>query len=83
MTISFNKLRMIKASLPVGTIKRIAKELNMEEETVRNYFGGDNYSEGHSVGLHIEPGPDGGICQIDDSTVLDRALEILKEDGGL
>ncbi|MCM1311990.1 MAG: DNA-binding protein [Bacteroides sp.] len=79
MTISFNQLRLIKASLPVGSIRRIAAELNMEEETVRNYFGGDNYSEGCSVGIHFEPGPDGGICQIDDPTVLNRALEILKE----
>lgn len=79
MTISFNKLRMIKASLPVGSIRRIAAELNMDEETVRNYFGGDNYAEGQSVGLHIEPGPDGGICEIDDPTVLNMALEILKE----
>ncbi len=79
MTISFNKLRLIKASLPVGSIRRIAMELNMEEETVRNFFGGENYSEGRSVGIHLEPGPDGGICQIDDPTVLNRAIEILKE----
>jgi hypothetical protein len=34
---------------------------------------------GSAVGFHIEPGPQGGIVVIDDTTVLDRALEILAE----
>lgn len=79
MTITFNELRRIKAALPTGSISRIAKELGLAEQTVRNFFGGDNYDEGQSVGLHIEPGPDGGICRIDNPEVLRRALEILEE----
>ncbi len=80
--ITFNELRRIKDSLPTGSMHRIADELNMDVETVRNFFGADNYKDGSSVGLHIEPGPDGGIVEIDDTTVLDRALEILKESAG-
>ncbi|HBL34691.1 MAG TPA: DNA-binding protein, partial [Porphyromonadaceae bacterium] len=30
-----------------------------------------------SVGIHIEPGPDGGIVVLDDTTIFDRALKIL------
>ena len=76
---TFNELRRIKDSLPDGSMHRIAEELGMDVETVRNFFGGDNYKEGMAVGIHVEPGPDGGIVVIDDTTVLDRALQILEE----
>lgn len=78
--ITFNKLRYIKDSLPEGSIHRIADELNLDVWTVRNYFGGAD-NEGDSVGIHIEPGPDGGIVLIDDTKVLDRAIELLDEIG--
>ena len=78
-TITFNELRKIKDSLPDGSMHRIADELAMSVETVRNFFGGSNFKQGESVGLHLEPGPDGGIVMIDDTTVLEKALEILKE----
>ena len=35
-TLTFNELRAFKNSLPHGTIARIADELGIEEETVRN-----------------------------------------------
>ena len=38
--ITFNELRQIKAQLPEGSIHRIADELNLDVETVRNFFGG-------------------------------------------
>ncbi|BEG98621.1 DNA-binding protein [Bacteroides sedimenti] len=78
-TISFNELRKIKDSLPSGSMHRIADELNLDVETVRNFFGGSNFKEGKSVGLHTEPGPDGGLVMLDDTTVLELALKILKE----
>ncbi len=78
-TITFNELRKIKDSLPTGSMHRIADELNMSVETVRNFFGGHNFQNGHSVGIHLEPGPDGGLVMLDDTTVLDKALAILKE----
>ena len=78
-TITFNELRRIKYSLPTGSMHRIADELNLSVETVRNFFGGQNFKQGESVGIHLEPGPDGGLVMLDDTTVLDKALQILKE----
>lgn len=78
-TITFNKLRNIKDRLPEGSIRKISKELNLNVETVRNYFGGVNYKEGKSVGVHVEQGPDGGIVELDDTTILDCAFRILEE----
>ncbi len=76
-TITFNELRALKDKLPDGSIHQIAEELDMKPETVRNYFGGYNYKEGKSVGVHIEPGPGGGIVVLDDTTIFDKALRIL------
>lgn len=76
-TLTFNELRALKDKLPDGSIHRIAEELGLKPETVRNYFGGYNYTEGKSIGVHIEPGPDGGIVVLDDSTIFDKALSIL------
>jgi len=75
--ITFNELRHIKDSLPAGSISQIAQEFGIEVETVRNYFGGANYVKGKSVGLHIEPGPDGGIVLLDDCAILDRAQALI------
>ena len=78
-TITFNELRDIKDRLPDGTIHGIAGELGVTVETVRNYFGGQNYKEGNSCGIHIQPGPGGGIVLLSDTSILERALEILGE----
>ena len=78
-TITFNELRRIKDSLPSRSMHRIADELNMTVETVRNFFGGHNFKNGKSVGIHLEPGPDGGLVMLDDTTVLEKALQILRE----
>ncbi len=78
-TITFNELRKIKDSLPDGSTHRIADELGLSVETVRNYFGGQNFQDGKSCGIHIEPGPDGGLVVLDDTTILDRAMQILAE----
>ena len=42
-TITFNELRRLKDSLPDGSTHRIADELGISVETVRNYFGGHNF----------------------------------------
>lgn len=75
--ITFNELRKIKDSLPDGSIKKLAHEFSVSEETVRNYFGGANYTDGKVVGIHMEEGPDGGIVLLDDTTILERAMEML------
>ena len=78
-TISFNELRRIKDSLPDGSMREIADKLNVTVQTVRNYFGGTNYEYGKNCGLHIEPGPDGGIVILDDTQIYEMAIEILEK----
>ena len=78
-TITFNELRKIKDSLPSGSMHRIADELNMSVVTVRNFFGGHNFNTGKSVGIHLEPGPDGGLVMLHETTLLDKPIDILKE----
>ena len=80
MNITFNELRRIKHSLPTGSVERIAKELNLEAQTVRNYFGATKYSDdGQLIGKHIQPGPDGGYVSLKDTSILDLAMKILAE----
>lgn len=78
-TITFNELRRIKDSLPDGSMHQIADKLNLTVQTVRNYFGGTNYEYGNNCGLHIEPGPEGGYVILDDTQILDMALEMLEK----
>jgi hypothetical protein len=78
-TITFNELRRIKDSLPDGSVHQIADKLNLTVQTVRNYFGGTNYEYGNNCGLHIEPGPEGGYVILDDTQILDMALEMLEK----
>lgn len=77
-TITFNELRRIKDQLPDGSMQNIAEKLNLNVETVRNYFGGTDYFRGESVGFHYEQGPDGGIVTLDDTTILELANDILE-----
>ncbi len=79
MNITFEELRKIKDSLPDGSIHRIAEELGVTDETVRNYFGGKNYRKGEPVDFHIEPGPGGGIVHLEDTHIYEMAQSILAE----
>ncbi len=72
-TITFNELRRIKDSLPEGGIRKIARELDLSEEEVRNYFG-----KGESAGIHYEKGPNGGTVVIEDTTILDLAKKMIE-----
>ena len=38
-----------------------------------------DYKDGSGCGVHIEPGPDGGMVQLDDTTILEMAQRILEE----
>lgn len=79
MVLTFNELRRIKDRLPSGSSQRIADELGIDIEVVRNYFGGRHFDGGNTVGVHFEPGPDGGIVTLDDTSILDVAKRILGE----
>ncbi|MBK6364121.1 MAG: DNA-binding protein [Saprospiraceae bacterium] len=79
MNITFDELRKIKHQLPTGSVRKIADELNIEEQTVRNYFGAKKYENGTLVGSHIEPGPHGGIVHLDDVKILNLAKKIISE----
>lgn len=79
MVITFNELRRLKDKLPSGSTKRIADQLGIDVNTVRNYFGGRNFEEGSPAGIHFEKGPDGGVVTLDDTTIFDTAMQILNE----
>ena len=79
MYITFNELRKIKDSLPHGSMKTIADKLNLNEDAVRNYFGGAHYPSGMTMGIHVERGPNGGIVNLNDTTILDLAKNMLKK----
>ena len=79
MTVTFNELRRIKDNLPHGSIHKIADALNISDESVRNYFGGRNFDKGRSMGIHLEQGPDGGMVELDDESILLFAKRIIGE----
>lgn len=79
MYITFNELRDIKHSLPTGSVSRIAQELNIEEQTVRNYFGAQKYENGQIAGLQIQPGPNGGVVHLEDTRILEFAKRLIEE----
>ena len=79
MNISFNELRDIKHKLPTGSVKRIAESLDIEEQTVRNYFGANKFQNGQLTGKHVQPGPNGGIVSLRDTAILEAAMSILDE----
>lgn len=79
VTLTFNDLRKIKDALPDGSTRKMADLLDVSEETIRNYFGGENFEKGQVTGVHFEQGPSGGIVTFDDPTILHLAKKILKE----
>lgn len=83
MNITFSELRKIKHQLPTGSIKRIANELNLKEQTVRNYFGAKKFDSSRIVGWHLQPGPKGGIIKINDTKILELARNIIKQENQL
>ncbi|NBC08337.1 MAG: DNA-binding protein [Bacteroidetes bacterium] len=77
MHITHEELRSIKHQLPTGSVKRIAQELSISEQTVRNYFGAKKFENGEIVDLHIQPGPNGGIVHLEDTAILEAAKRII------
>lgn len=81
MVIKFEELRLVKDLLPSGSTHRIAQKLGVDDQVVRNYFGGRNFRDGSFVDMHIETGPEGTLVRLDDLTILREALAILDEVG--
>lgn len=79
MNISFEELREIKHQMPSGSVKRIASQLGINEQTVRNYFGANKFEEGSLTGKHIQPGPNGGVVSLQDTTILKMAQDIIQQ----
>ncbi len=78
MNVTFEELRRVKHALPSGSISKLASEFNMEEEAVRNYFGAGHYKNGPLAEFHLESGYGGGVVHLEDTTIFDRALEIIE-----
>lgn len=76
MNITLDELRTIKHNLPTGSIRKIADELNLDEQVVRNYFGAHHLE---NSGNHIQPGPNGGIVHIEDERILNMAKKLIQE----
>jgi hypothetical protein len=79
MVISFEELRKIKHSLPPGSIHRIAEETGLDDDTVRNFFGGFHFDHGHPVGIHYEKGVNDVLVHIEDEKIIRFAQRILAE----
>ncbi|MCB0642085.1 MAG: helix-turn-helix domain-containing protein [Phaeodactylibacter sp.] len=77
MIISFSELREIKHALPTGSVHKIAEQLNISEQTVRNYFGAKKYEEGGIAGKHVQQGPNGGYVELEDTRILELAREMI------
>ncbi len=80
MQFSFKELNYIKSSLPTGGIARIARELNIDAKTVRNYFDTKRDRRDGIANIQIDPYPKGGgIGYIEDTRILDLAKKIIEE----
>ena len=80
MVITFEELRNLKDSMPPGSLKKIAEQLDIDVDTVRNYFGGDHYEKNPSFsGVHFEKGMPGGVVELKDTNIYDIALRISQQ----
>lgn len=75
MNVSYSELRRLKHALPTGSVARMAQDLDLEEQTIRQYFGADGFS---TSGNHLQPGPDGGVVQLRDPRIYHAARRILR-----
>ena len=82
MVITFDELRHIKDTLPHGSMERIAKELHLEVDAVRNYFDAEHFeAPGKIADVHFEKGLGGGVVRLEDTAILQCAMRILEESG--
>ncbi|MBP8249771.1 MAG: hypothetical protein KAX72_06685 [Chitinophagales bacterium] len=63
-------------------MERIAKELHLEVDAVRNYFGAEHFeAPGKIADVHFEKGLGGGVVRLEDTAILQCAMRILEESG--
>ena len=79
MNITMEELRKIKHALPTGSVSRMADELKLDEQTIRNYFGANKFGQGDLVDRHVQPGPKGGIVHLENDDIMQAALRIIEE----
>lgn len=80
MVITFEELRHIKDILPHGSMERIAHELDLNVDSVRNYFGAEHFEGPDKIAdVHFEKGATGGVVRLEDTKILDCAMKILNE----
>lgn len=77
MVITFEELRNIKDRLPHGSLQKIADDLHVDVQSVRNYFGGPDVPASKPSGVHIEQGTHGGYVRLDDMRIFEAALKML------
>jgi hypothetical protein len=79
MVLTFEELRKVKDSLPHGSIEKIAGDLHLDVQTVRNYFGSDHFSHDSFVGAHYEPGVHGGYVKLDNEQIYETAMKLIEQ----
>ncbi len=80
MVLTFEELRKVKDSLPHGAIEHIAHELDLDVQTVRNYFGSDHFEHDNFVGAHYESGIHGGYVKLDDERIYEAAMKLAAQE---
>lgn len=81
MVITFEELRQIKDKLPHGSVQKIADDLGLDVDTVRNYFGATHFEHGSQAipGVFFEKGSAHGLVRLEDTRIYDAAMKILKD----
>jgi predicted transcriptional regulator len=79
MILTFEELRNLKDRLPHGSMERIASELGIAIQEVRNYFGATDFSHGGFIGAHYETGVHGGYVMLDDDKIYQKAVQLADE----
>ena len=79
MILTFEELRNLKDKLPHGSMERIALDLGLDIQTVRNYFGATDFTHGGFIGAHYEQGVHGGLVKLDDDTIYQKAVSLVDE----
>ncbi len=79
MNILFSELRELKDMLPPGSMNRIAQDLHITPNAVRNFFGGTYYESENPFGIHIEKCPNGAIVHIENPVIYDCAVGLIAQ----